>query len=419
MSQYLRFIRQHAALLGFGFLAVFWGNFGQSFFVAWFGADIQRSLGMSAGTYGAAYSSATLLSAVAVVWLGGLIDRVALRRYVLAVSVGLFLAALVLSQARGLLSLLLGFFLLRLFGQALLPHTGITTMARFFSNNRGKALSVAMTGVPAGEIVLPLIAVALIAWLGWQATFLVVAASVLLLFLPLALWLLRLGLPSGGAEVGASRQRSGSADHADDLQRHPGRRDVLRDYRFWLALPALMASPFMITGIFIHQNFLVEAKGWTMGWLAGSFVLYGLVHWLSSLASGALVDRFRATRLLPLLQVPMLAALLVVAYMPGWWSAPVMMALLGVAAGGSPPVTGSMWPEIYGTRNLGSIRAMNMAIMVMATSISPVLFGYFIDFGSSVTTLFSWSALYVALAFVLMLFSYPANDRSLVKKSYE
>lgn len=418
MSNYLGFIRQNWPLLGFGFIAVFWGNFGQSFFIAWFGADIQRSLGLSAGTYGAAYSAATLASAAAVVWLGGLVDRIPLRTYVLAVSLGLCIATTLLSQSQGLLSLLLGFFLLRLFGQALLPHTGITTMARFFKSNRGKALSVAMTGVPAGEIVLPIIAVALVAWLGWQATFLIISASVMLLLVPVLLFFLHRGLPLGGREVGGPpAEKNDPVPSASS--RHPGRLDVLADYRFWLALPALMASPFMITGIFIHQNFLVESKGWTMSWLATCFVLYGVVHWLSSLTSGVLVDRFRATRLLPLLQLPMLAALLVVAYFPGWWSAPLMMALLGVAAGGSPPVTGSMWPEIYGTGNLGAIRSMNMAIMVTATAISPVLFGYFIDLGVSVTSLFSLSALYVALAFILILFSYPANDRSLVSNIHE
>ena len=76
MVAYLSFIRHNWPLLGFGFLTVFWGNFGQSFFIAWFGAEIQQELGLSAGVYGAAYSAATLLSALTVVWAGGLVDRI-------------------------------------------------------------------------------------------------------------------------------------------------------------------------------------------------------------------------------------------------------------------------------------------------------------------------------------------------------
>jgi len=417
LSGYLAFIRTHLALLGFGFVAVFWGNFGQSFFVAWFGAEIQRDLGISAGTYGSAYSAATLLSAFTVVWLGGLVDRVALRTYILAVAAGLTVAALVLSQAAGLLMLFLGFYLLRLFGQSLLPHTGITTMARMFADTRGKAISIAMSGVPAGEVVLPLAAVAMVAAIGWQGTFLVVALSTVVILMPLSVFLLRRGLPDGGLSVDPFDKADG--DHTGDSgelhpARWPGRREVLRDYRFWLALPALMAAPFLITGIFIHQNFIVEQKGWTMSWLAICFTVYGLVHWLSALTAGSLVDRLGPYRLLPWLLVPLLASISVVAFVPGWWVAMLMMVFLGMAAGSGPPIAGALWPEVYGTRNLGAIRSMNIAIMVTATSISPVLFGYLIDTGISVTGLFGGCAVYVLLALLLVCFSYPANSTSLV-----
>lgn len=422
MRGYLAFIHRHAALLGFGFAAVFWGNFGQSFFVAWFGAEIQRDLGISAGTYGSAYSAATLVSAVTVVWLGSLVDRVPLRTYVLGVAAGLTVAALVLSQATGLLMLFLGFFLLRLFGQALFPHTGITTMARLFDDARGKAISIAMSGVPVGEVILPLLAVTLIGTVGWQGTFLVIALSTVVVLMPLALHLLRRGLPDAGRSVNpfdTSVDRS-ATDAANpegkppETIRWPGRREVLQDYRFWLALPALMAAPFLITGIFIHQNFIVEQKGWTANWLAVCFTVYGLVHWLSALAAGSLVDRLGPYRLLPWLLVPLLVAVCLVAFVPGWWTAMLMMVFLGITAGSGPPIAGSLWPEVYGTRNLGAIRSMNLAIMVMATAGSPVLFGVLIDRGVNVTLLFGGSALYVLAALLLVCFSYPVNRTSLV-----
>ena len=42
MRDYLLFVRQNLALLTFGFMTVFTGNLGQSFFIAWFGAGIQE-----------------------------------------------------------------------------------------------------------------------------------------------------------------------------------------------------------------------------------------------------------------------------------------------------------------------------------------------------------------------------------------
>jgi len=415
MTAYLGFIRQHWPLLGFGFTAVFWGNFGQSFFVAWFGADIQRSLGLSAGEYGSAYSLATLASAITVVWAGGLIDKLALRTYAIAVAIGLAVALVVLSLANTLLTLLIGFFLLRLFGQSLLPHTGITTMARYFDDMRGKAISVAMSGVPVGEVILPIMAVALVAAVGWQATLSWVALGVFVILIPLMLWLLHhSNLPMAALDK-ESAQRLEAASNAQDKDetapKIPGRTEVLRDYRFWLALPGLMVNPFMITGIFIHQNFLADSKGWSMSWLATCFIVYGMVHWISSLVSGALVDRYKSVRLLPFFLLPMVVCLLIAAFVPGNWPAVLMMALLGMSAGSSPPITGSLWPEIYGTRKLGSIRAMNMALMVLSTAISPVLFGYFIDRGVSLAALFGACTVYVMVAIGLIMFSYPSNSK--------
>lgn len=400
MTGYLRLLRERWPALAFGFLAVFWGNFGQTFFVGVFSASIQESLGLGAGRYGAVYSLATLASAVTVVWAGSLIDRVSLRRYTTVLCLGLALAATLMWQASGVIVLALGFYCLRLFGQALLPHTGMTTMARCFDDHRGKSLSIAGSGVPVGEIVMPLLGVALIALLGWQQTFLFIALFMVLFALPVMRLLIRIA----GLHVPQTRDESQAAA--------PGRarRVMLGDYRYWLALPGLMAPPFIVTGIFIHQDFVIASKGWTPAWFALCFVVYGTVHWLASLASGLLVDRYSAIRLLPFYLLPMALGLLVLSLLSGQWVALLLMILLALTIGSIPPITGSLWPEVYGVENLGTIRSMNMAIMVFATSLSPIVYGFCIDYGVGPAALFLFSALYVLIAAALISQSYTRSN---------
>lgn len=404
MKNYLLFIRRQWAILLFGFLTVFGGNVGQSFFVGLFGESIQQSLGLSASRYSVAYSLATLFSAATVMWLGGIIDRISLTRFTTFVCFGLTLAALVMWQASSFVWLAVGFFLLRLFGQALLPHAGITTMARVFATERGKALSIAGTGAPAGAVVLPLAVGGLIVTIGWQQTYLVIAVLVLVLLWPLLLWLIRHGRIE-------PVQQTQSIPAGADTGQLSARRALLTDYRYWLALPALMAGPFVATGIFMHQNFIIATKGWTLAWFGVCYMVFGVVHWLSSLTAGVLVDRFTATRLLPWFPVPLAMALLVLSLMPGPAGALLMMVLLGVGIGISPPISGSLWPEIYGTGNLGAIRSINIGVMVFATSLSPVLYGVLIDRGMALSTIMLSSAVYVTLSCVLMGFSYFANER--------
>jgi hypothetical protein len=58
-----------------------------------------------------------------------------------------------------------------------------------------------------------------------------------------------------------------------------------------------------------------------------------------------------------------------------------MMALIGLTQGGSVALLGALWPELYGTRNLGSIKALATSAMVFATALGPGVTGMLIDAG--------------------------------------
>ncbi|MDQ2075196.1 MFS transporter [Marinimicrobium sp. ABcell2] len=399
MHNYLRFLKSSWALLAFGFASIFWGNFGQSFFISWYGASIQASLDLSAGRYGAIYALATLASGLLIMTFGGMIDRWPLRRFVTCAALGLTAACVAMAAAVNPLLLFVGFFLVRLCGQGLLPHSAQTTMARYFDSNRGKALSISASGVPLGEVLLPTLAVALIAWLGWRGSWLVVGLSVVVLYLPLIYWLLRRStVDTNIPPVLAS---------AEVMRQSAGRKQMLTDYRFWLALPTVLSGPFMVTGIFIHQGFILEEKTWSASWLATCFIALGITHWVSSLTSGVLVDYFSARRLLPFTLAPLITALACLVLLEGAWSALPFMMLLGMNIGLSSPVLGALWAEVYGTAKLGSIRSLMSSLMIISTAVSPILFGVLIDRGLSVTGLFGGAGLGLLVALALVLFSYP------------
>lgn len=401
---YMRFIKRSWPLLLFGMITVFWGNFGQSFFISWYGAGFQDSLGLTATAYGSAYSTATLASGLLLMWIGAAIDRISLSWFVTFSAAGLFLATISLSQVTTLTGLVVCLFMLRFFGQGLLPHTGITTMAREFSLHRGKAVSIAGTGVPIGEILLPSFALLLIATFGWQKSWLLVGLTIPFIYLPSALWLLN------RSHQGKYKERQAAAPGSVRFPVIEGsRRTLIFDFRFWLALPAILAAPFIITGIFIHQGFFLLEMGWTPTLFAGCFVFYGVSHWLSSMYTGALVDRFSGLQLFKLYPAPMLLGLCICAVASGPWAAYVLMSLIGLSIGSASPAVNGLWAEVYGTRHLGAIRALISSLAVISTAASPILFGVLIDRGISGQGLFGLLALYLVGAILLSLFSYSAR----------
>jgi MFS family permease len=406
IQEYFRFIRHSWPILIFGIMTVFMGNFGQSFFVSWFGNSFQESLGLSATSYGTAYSTATFASGLLLMWIGGAIDRVSLEKFILFCTIGLSIAALTLWQTNNLPMLIIGLFLLRFFGQGLFPHTAITTMMKEFSLNRGKGLSIATTGVPLGEIILPSIAVFLIAQVGWQQSWLFIAISIPLLYLPLALFLIKRGRKEKYAEPKSTIKTQSSKTLKED----GSRRTLLSDYRFWLALPTVLAAPFIVTGIFIHQGFFLPQMGWTASLFASCFAFYGVAHWLSSMYAGALVDRFSGRQLLKYYPIPMLFGLLLASLVTGNWIAYVLLISLGTAIGSGSPIINALWAEVYGTKHLGRIRALMASLAVISTSISPILLGYLIDNGITGQQLFFGLAMYVLIAMLFALFSYSRKS---------
>lgn len=384
MRSYLAFLRSEWPLLLLGFLCVFWGNLGQSFFLGWYGEAIKADLGISARDYGLIYSLATLLGAVCIMWMGALIDRWPLSRFITVVASGLLLACAVLSLSNTPVVLFLGLFLIRLFGQGLLPHAGLTSMARHFTANRGKALSVASSGVSAGEVVLPILAVGLLGTMSWQTSWSWMAGTVPLLFVPMVLFLLR---RSSWRDTHLMMEKP-----QEGKKTVTGRAVLLKDRRFWMATPTLMATPTMLTAIFIHQDFILREKGWSLEWMAICFVVYGVVHWLSSMTFGFMVDRFSAKKLLRVYTLPLLFALLVIANLQGDWVAVMMMVLLGTAIGASGPVVGALWAEVYGPLLLGGVRSTSGALIILSTGLSPTVFGWFIDRGVGVQPMFNTAA---------------------------
>ena len=395
MRDFIQLLRQQAPLLGFGALFCFTSSFGQTFFIAVFGGAIRDAFAIGHGTFGAAYSAATLASAITLIWLGKLVDRMDASRLAILVVVGLALAALLMSLAQGLLTLAIAFYGLRLMGQGMASHIAVSTMAKRFAAARGRAISIATLGMPLSEIVMPPVAV-LALDLGWRWGWRAFAALLLLAILPALLGLLRraerrpmVEEPGRGAPTQPVRSRRQS--------------EVLRDPRFWLLLPGLLAGPAIVTGIFFHQVHVVAAKGWSLGLFASSFAVYAAGSVTSSLLSGWLVDKLGARR--PLLFFPVLLTL--GCLMPGLGQsfvlAILLMLLFGIVSGGQSTTVNALWAELYGTDHIGAIRSLAMALAVFGSALSPIVFGALFDLGVSVEALVLGCALYAALSGLLFI----------------
>ncbi|MBO0903504.1 MFS transporter [Jiella sonneratiae] len=367
--QFLTFMGRNARWLAGGFLLCFFSSFGQTFYISLSNGDIRREFGLSNGDFGLIYMAATLASAATLPALGWTLDRFRAWQVAAATVVCLALATALMSSVASLPILFLALYLLRLFGQGMMTETAMTATGRWFAANRGRAMAIISLGFHVGTGLFPLVFVLVAGALGWRGTWLACGAVLLAVALPVVVYAtLRDRDPQSEPQ---SKQKPAVRDWT--------MREVVASPTFWLVASAVLAPPFIGTTLFFHQVYLTELRGWPIEVFASGFALMSATTVVFALLCGALVDRFSAVRLLPFFLLPMALACFVVSGFSAVAAIFVFMVLLGISNGFSSTLLGALWPELYGTKHLGSVRSVTVALMVLASALGPGVTGVLID----------------------------------------
>lgn len=390
------FIYKNLNLLFFGFLIAFASGFGQTFFISLFSQDFRDTFELTNTEFGSLYSIATVLSAITIIWAGKLIDTVSLRKYTLAIILGLALTCLMASFVFNVFFLFLVIYFLRLFGQGLMGHTSRTTMARYFNTNRGKALAISGFGFSVGEIIYPAAVVFLLLTIGWRLTWFSSSIFILIFFGIFFYFIFKIN----------NFKKENNRDEKIDLSEISWRRrDVLKDFKFYMYLPLSLLMSFTVTGFLFHQVYIAEIKSWTLINLAQGFIFYAVSGITGSIISGILIDKLTGRKLIPFHLLPILAIFIVMLFSDHVYVLYLYMAGLGLSNGFTENISNSLWAEMYGVKNLGSIKALLTFFGIMASASSPFLYGIILDQTGSINTLIYLSLILIILFSLMGYFS--------------
>jgi len=379
----------------FGFIFTFFSSFGQSFFLGLFNAPIRNELNISHGQFGTIYASATICSSLLLIWVGKKIDDYRLLYYSLFVVLLLSISSLFFSFINSIYLLTVGIFLMRFSGQGLMSHTSSTTVSRFFEKSRGKALSTIWFGLSTAEFILPVFVTYLILLYSWRLVWQGIALLIIIL-LPIIIYKCVKNIRLDSREEDIIRNEK---DQIKDWSRS----EVIRDYKFYIISLNMLAGPWIITGIFIYQSFISEAKLWDSYAIPKAFMLYSITSILSLILSGFLVDKFTSRKLLPIINIPLLFSLLTLILFKHELSAFIFLGLIGISNGLANVLGSSTWAEIYGVKHIGSIKALTTALMVFSTAFGTALYGIFIDQGFTIESIALISSTYIVVSLILLM----------------
>ena len=388
-----KFFLHDPNLLVYGFVMVFFASFGQTFYIALFNDDILNIYKITDGEFGLVYAIATLVSSFLFINFAKLIDKIDLRFYSIVIIFGLAIACTGFYFIfDNIFHLFIILFLLRFFGQGAMMHAGTTSMARYFSIDRGKAISFATLGGMLAIMFLPKIVVHFNSYLDFK-TLWILTTIILLILIPIVFLILY-------NQKNRDLVLTNTIDN-DKLNKNWTIAEILRDRVFFIYFPLAASFPFIGTGLMFHQIYIFDSKGWTMQMLGNGYILFGLFSILGLLIGGPLIDKINTKKAIPYVLTPLLVCIIVLFFFDNYWSFVAYMSLFGFNLGLSAPFMGSLWAELYGVKSIGTAKAVLHAVAVFASALSPVVFGYAIDWGYGISFIILISSIMIVVSSIL------------------
>lgn len=358
------------SVLAAGVIGVFMTTPGQTVGVSSFVDLLAADTGITRERVLVLYSLGTLLGILPAPLVGRLVDRYGPRRMVLFAALALGAACAAMGAAQGPWTLAMGFTLLR--GTAIggLSLTSLHMINLWFDRLRGRATSIAMTGLALGGLVVPRLAEYVIGGYGWRAAYWVLGSAVVLVMLPVGVLLYRDRPVGYGAlpDFGRERSATGATKDLSDLTL----REAVRTRAFWYLGSIAFLVNAIGTALLLDHVHALETAGAERLVAIQLLGVVALSQLLGTLSGGVLVDRMGARRvgfLGILLLAFAVACLLTTPYVLA--GVPYAVAL-GAMIGILQLVASAGLAEYFGTSHMGKIRGTTFVVGVAGAAAGPL-----------------------------------------------
>jgi MFS family permease len=277
--------------------------------------------------------------------VGILVDRIGAKKILVGGIALLGVSLIPLSFATSLWQIYFLYGLLTSFGLAAAsPVLATSIVGRWFTHNRGLAMSVATSGSAFGQLLIVPVATWIMLATSWQMTYRVLAVALLAVAVPLSAIFLR-DAPRAAVAAGKAPPPEDGLTLRDAIE-HPA---------FWI-----LAFGFVVCGwtmAFPNTHFLAYADDMGMSVLhaANTISITAIFSILGSVLLGLAADRFRRTSVLAVTYALRGLAFLLLLLLPAGNLLYVYGLVLGISWTATTPLTAAIAADRYGPKNLGFI----------------------------------------------------------------
>lgn len=387
----IRQIDHKWAVLGVAFFTLLMGSGARTSFGVFF-TPMQADFGTGRAPLALTMSIGYLVGALCQPLVGKLADSLGSRIVLAAGAVVMGAGLIGLGFAQDLLAVYILFGLMAGVGfsaAGLIPSTTLVT--RWFLENKGLALSIAVSGFAVGQIVLVPITAQLILVVGWRLTYLILGLPFILVLLPLILWLAK----SAPGDKSPSSPTGGGGTLPVAIEDVTPVGQAIRTSTFWKLLGSFTVCGFTVGLIYTHLIPFALDKGMSAIAAANLFAFIGVVGVGGSIGISSLSDRVGRKNPLAALYL-MRAITLVFLVVGGIFAFPIVALTLGLSRG-TGPLTSALTGDLYGRLSIGTIFGLIFLSHEAASAAGSYLGGLVFDLTGS----YLWIFLAAAIAGVL------------------
>ncbi|MCH7624451.1 MAG: MFS transporter [Chloroflexi bacterium] len=394
-------------ILSAGFVVLFFSG-GSRFAFGLMLKPMSEDLGWSRSSLSLAFASFMVVLAVALPFIGRLVDRHDMR-YILAT------AGIVAAIGLSLMGMVNAAWQVILFYGVIyaLGNAGTSTaiigvlIVRWFERGRGIATSVAVSGNAVGQLVIIALLASLLAIVGWRTTYVALGIAYLVILVPVVLIFIR-------ARSRSEREVAVEQDVNEAIGPVPAAfpmRTVLGSRQFWVLL-----AVFFICGLqdfFVATHIVAFAldQGVSPVLSGNILALMGVMGLVGVLLSGAMSDRFGAVLPTALCFLLRIAIFGFIVYFQSTAAIIVFALLYGLTFLITAPLTVIFAGNIFGTRRLGTISGLITMVHHIGGGLGAFLGGVMFETWGSYDEVF---VLMFALSAVGMAFTMLIRERPVV-----
>jgi len=353
---------------------------GQTYGLSVFNPSLQQTLEISLSALTGTYMAGTLLAALPQPYIGSLMDRFGIRRTMLGVVVLLGGACIFFSQVNSILTLLVGFFLLRLLGQGGLSLLAGNIPAMWFREKLGSATGIVSSGFSITMAVIPPIFLFLINRSGWRMAYTQLGFAVWMIMLPLVLLFLKNKPGDVGQQIDGRALQGGRLEEIGTFGKESFEvKKARHTAAYWITLVNMALWAMVITAIFFNLLPIFKSLGIPENVAAATYTTFAAASLLTQLLLGHLADRGQLQVLLFASMAFLAGGLAVLSVASSPWIAHSYAVLIGISTGLINLVGGTLLARYFGRKHLGTLRGGVLTAQVAASSLGPFITGVIFD----------------------------------------